>query len=192
VAYSGLTGTVPTWNQDTTGNAATATALQTARTIGGVSFDGTANINLPGVNIAGNQNTSGSAAVVTTTINSDVVGTTQAAKTNNTLISTTSFSDRFRSLHDSTTTGSAVIDDRGCLVLLSAGFTIPSGIFQKGDIFTIYNNTSGNLTITQGASLTLRLVASATTGNRTLAQRGLATIVFISGTEAVISGGGLT
>ena len=44
------------------GVAASATQLQTARTIGGVSFDGTANINLPGVNIAGNQNTSGTAA----------------------------------------------------------------------------------------------------------------------------------
>ena len=44
------------------GNASTATALQTARTIGGVNFDGTANINLPGVNTAGNQNTSGNAA----------------------------------------------------------------------------------------------------------------------------------
>lgn len=54
----------------TTGNAATATTLQTARTIGGVSFNGSANINLPGVNTAGNQNTSGTAAnstrVVTT------------------------------------------------------------------------------------------------------------------------------
>jgi hypothetical protein len=36
--------TIGTLNQDTTGNAATATALETARTIGGVSFDGTANI----------------------------------------------------------------------------------------------------------------------------------------------------
>ena len=35
---------VATLNQDTTGNAATATALETARTIGGTSFDGTANI----------------------------------------------------------------------------------------------------------------------------------------------------
>ena len=35
---------------DITGNADTATALETARTIGGVSFDGTAAINLPGVN----------------------------------------------------------------------------------------------------------------------------------------------
>lgn len=45
-----------------TGNAGTATKLQTARTIGGVSFDGSANINLPGVNTAGNQDTSGTAA----------------------------------------------------------------------------------------------------------------------------------
>lgn len=57
---------IPTLNQNTTGNAATATKLATARTIGGVSFDGTANINLPGVNTAGNQNTTGSAASLTT------------------------------------------------------------------------------------------------------------------------------
>ena len=37
---------IGTLNQDTTGNAATATALETARTIHGVSFDGTANIDL--------------------------------------------------------------------------------------------------------------------------------------------------
>jgi len=48
------------------GNASTATALQTARTIGGVSFNGTSNINLPGVNTTGNQNTTGSAATLTT------------------------------------------------------------------------------------------------------------------------------
>jgi len=37
---------IGTLNQDTTGNAATATALETARTIHGVSFNGTANIDL--------------------------------------------------------------------------------------------------------------------------------------------------
>ncbi|EFF0589269.1 phage tail protein [Escherichia coli] len=47
------------------GNAATATKLQTARTIGGVSFDGSANIDLPGVNTTGNQNTTGNAATAT-------------------------------------------------------------------------------------------------------------------------------
>jgi hypothetical protein len=50
---------------NTTGNAATATVLQTARTIGGVSFNGSANINLPGVNAAGNQNTTGSSGSCT-------------------------------------------------------------------------------------------------------------------------------
>ena len=48
-----------------TGNAATATTLQNARTIGGVSFNGSANINLPGVNASGNQDTSGNAATAT-------------------------------------------------------------------------------------------------------------------------------
>jgi len=51
------------------GVAASTTQLQTARTIGGVSFDGTSNINLPGVNIAGNQNTSGTAANLSGTPN---------------------------------------------------------------------------------------------------------------------------
>ncbi|WP_113853435.1 phage tail protein, partial [Escherichia coli] len=60
-----IPGVNTTGNQNTTGNAATATKLQTARTIGGVSFDGTANINLPGVNATGNQNTTGNAATAT-------------------------------------------------------------------------------------------------------------------------------
>jgi hypothetical protein len=47
------------------GLSATTTALASARTIGGVSFDGTGNINLPGVNTAGNQATSGLAATAT-------------------------------------------------------------------------------------------------------------------------------
>ena len=53
------------------GNAATATTLETARTIGGVSFDGSANINLPGVNTAGNQDTSGNATTATTATNAN-------------------------------------------------------------------------------------------------------------------------
>lgn len=43
---SSATNTFPTFNQDTTGNAATATKLETARTIAGVSFDGSANISI--------------------------------------------------------------------------------------------------------------------------------------------------
>jgi len=63
-----VTGNVSGSSGSTTGNAATATALETARTIGGVSFDGTGNIDLPGVNSAGNQNTSGTAAGLSATL----------------------------------------------------------------------------------------------------------------------------
>lgn len=47
------------------GNATTASKLQAARKIGGVAFDGSADITLPGVNAAGNQATSGNAATAT-------------------------------------------------------------------------------------------------------------------------------
>ena len=61
-----VTGNTSGSSGSCTGNAATATALETARNIGGVSFDGSANINLPGVNTSGNQDTSGTAAIATT------------------------------------------------------------------------------------------------------------------------------
>ena len=55
VSYQDSDGTldfsVGTLNQNTTGNAATATALENARTISGASFDGTTNITLNNANI---------------------------------------------------------------------------------------------------------------------------------------------
>ena len=80
VTYDDSDGTldfvVGTLNQDTTGNAATATALQTARNIGGVSFDGTGNIDLAGVNTSGNQDTSGNAATATKLATARTIGGT--------------------------------------------------------------------------------------------------------------------
>lgn len=58
-------GTKLNAGQGVNGNASSATKLQTARKIGGASFDGTADVNLPGVNIQGNQNTTGNAATAT-------------------------------------------------------------------------------------------------------------------------------
>ncbi len=53
LVFSDIGGTPPTWNQDTTGNAATATQLETSRTfsLSGVtatsqSFDGSSNVNI--------------------------------------------------------------------------------------------------------------------------------------------------
>lgn len=52
----------------------TAATLKTARTIGGVSFNGSANINLPGVNQSGNQDTSGNAATATKLVTARNIG----------------------------------------------------------------------------------------------------------------------
>jgi hypothetical protein len=59
---------------DVPATAAEATKLATARTIGGVSFDGTANIDLAGVNTAGNQDTSGNAATATALATARTIG----------------------------------------------------------------------------------------------------------------------
>ena len=76
---------------DVTGNASSATQLQTARNIGGVSFNGTAPINLPGVNIAGNQNTSGTAANLSGTPNITVGTVASSDITSTGVVTATSF-----------------------------------------------------------------------------------------------------
>ena len=62
-----VTGSVTAngFSGDLTGNADTATKFAAAINIGGVSFDGSTAINLPGVNQVGNQDTSGNAATAT-------------------------------------------------------------------------------------------------------------------------------
>ena len=76
-----VTGNASGSSGSCTGNAATATALATARTIGGVSFDGSANIDLPGVNAAGNQSTSGNAATATEATNVTVTANNSTDET---------------------------------------------------------------------------------------------------------------
>jgi hypothetical protein len=88
---STVTASVPTFNQNTTGNAGSATILQTARTIGGVSFNGSANIDLPGVNTGGNQNTTGNASTAT-----EVIRTVSADNEANLLYATIGTNDFFR------------------------------------------------------------------------------------------------
>jgi hypothetical protein len=64
-------------------------------------------------------------------------------------------------------------------------------VFSAGDIVSIYNNSTLPQTISQGASVTMYLVGTSATGNRTLSQRGLATVLCVGSNEFVISGGGL-
>lgn len=75
--------------------------------------------------------------------------------------------------------------------ITTGGVTVPPSVFSAGDVVSIYNNSASSQTITQGSGVTLRLVGTATTGNRTLAQRGLATVLCVASNEFVLTGGGI-
>ena len=154
VTYDDADGTldfvVATLNQDTTGNAATATALETARTIGGVSFDGTGNIDLAGVNTTGNQDTTGNAATATT------AGTvTTAAQPNITSLGTlTTLTVDDITIDDSTISdsGNLTVDVGGDIILDAGGddITFKSGGTEFGSIFKSSNDLFLNSAIADG------------------------------------------
>ena len=60
------------------------------------------------------------------------------------------------------------------------------------EVVTIINNSGSDHTITQGSGMTMYNTADASTGNRTLAGRGMATIWFASASVSYISGAGLS
>ena len=87
----------------------------------------------------------------------------------------------------------AVAADAGKAIYISTGgVTINNSVFSAGDAVTIINNSGSDQTITQGSGVTLHNSADASTGNRTLAGRGMATVWFASASVAYISGAGLS
>ena len=82
--------------------------------------------------------------------------------------------------------------DIGTLVQTNTTVTVDQDIFTAGDAITIYNNSASNITITQGTNVTFYLAGTATTGSRTLAQKGVATVLCVSSNAFVVSGSGLT
>jgi hypothetical protein len=86
-----------------------------------------------------------------------------------------------------------VAGDNGNMINISTGgVTINQGVFTAGQNITIFNNSASSQTITQGSLVTMYLAGTATTGNRTLAQRGICTVVCVASNTFVISGAGLT
>ena len=83
-----------------------------------------------------------------------------------------------------------VAADAGKHILASGNITWSDSVHAAGDAITIVNNTSGNITITKGT--TMYNAADGSNANRTLATRGIATILWTSATASYISGAGLT
>lgn len=91
-----------------------------------------------------------------------------------------------------TKTGSytLAIGDVGKYVQVGSGgsITIPTSTFAEGDAITLFNNTSGGVTITCSAPTTYVSGTDAARTSLTLATRGVAVVLFISSTICVISG----
>ena len=109
------------------GNASTASTLETARTIGGVSFNGSANINLPGVNEAGTQNTTGSAATLTTARNIGGVSFNGSANIDLPGVNTTGNQNTTGSAATVTTAAQPNITSVGTLTTLNVSGVITGG-----------------------------------------------------------------
>jgi len=84
------------------------------------------------------------------------------------------------------------LSDHGKFISTASGVTIPANIFSIGHNITIYNSSTSDITITQGSGVTMYQIGTNTTGNRTLAQKGLATILCVATNTFVIAGGGLS
>lgn len=92
-----------------------------------------------------------------------------------------------------TTSYTLVANDHGQLVSTNTTVIIPASVFTAGQNISIYNNSSSSVTInTTSAGVTCFLAGSANTSSRTLAQRGIATVVCVAANNFVISGAGLT
>ena len=75
--------------------------------------------------------------------------------------------------------------------ITTGGVNIPTSIFTVGQTVSIYNNSSSNQNISAG-SVTLILAGTASTGSRTLAQYGLATLLCVASNTFVITGAGVS
>lgn len=154
-----------------------------------------------GVATALGQNVTGSGSIVLATspaisggtINNAVIGgTTPAAGT---FTTASDSKGNIRNVPPNSQTGAYVLvaADAGKFIsITTGGVTVNTGIFSAGETISIYNNSGSSQTITQGAGVTIRLVGTASTGNRTLPQYGLCTLLCVASNTFVITGSGLT
>jgi len=126
--------------------------------------------------------------------NSSGAGTSvlQSANTASTLTQTLPSTDAvtlgYLNIPSSSTTGTLVAADVGKFLPLAAGITIPASIFVAGDVISLFNNTSGTLTITCSAVTTKIAGSDTTVTSATLAARGVCTVLFYATGSCVLTG----
>jgi hypothetical protein len=136
------------------------------------------------IKIQGNASGTGTITVQSGNTNSDFTITLPNAT------STIGFLNIPQSGSAKTTSYQLTTDDVGEFIQVSTGgsITIPDATFSAGDVVSIFNNTSGGITIT--CSITTAYIAGTDSdkATMTLATRGVATVLFVSGTVCVVTG----
>ena len=91
-------------------------------------------------------------------------------------------------------------NDRGCLIRCASGVSkviIPSSVsaaagggttIQSGSVYTILNLTGGDITLEQMSGLSMYIAGDSSSGDKTLADRGLATIYYYGYNEVIVTG----
>lgn len=167
-----------------------ASAQRTSLGLGTVATESTVPVSKGGTGVTTSTGTGNAVLSASPTF----TGTLSAA----TISSSASISDSIGDVRsvpiNSQTTGYTLVaaDSGKHISITTGGVTVPSSIFSAGQMITIYNNSASNQTITQGAGVTMYIAGTATTGNRTLAQRGLVTLFCVASNTFVINGGGLS
>ena len=89
-----------------------------------------------------------------------------------------------------TSTYTLAISDIGEFVTIgtSGAIDVPNGVFSAGNAVSLYNDTTGNVTVS--LTITTAYIAGTNTDKAsvTLATRGVATILFISNSVCVVTG----
>lgn len=133
--------------------------------------------------------------VTSSTFKLDVNG---AARISGTLTSTGAMTDDIGDVRDivinnQTAAYVPTVTDAGKTIsITTGGVTLPNTVFSAGQAVTIFNNSAASQTIASAGAVTTYLAGTATTGSRTLAQRGVCTALCVAANTFVISGAGLT
>lgn len=89
-----------------------------------------------------------------------------------------------------TTSYTLATTDVGAFINIGSGgsIVIPNSTFTAGDVISLYNDTSGNITVTCSTSTAYIAGTNSNKSSVTLATRGVANVLFTSATSCVITG----